>query len=346
MNLPFRLSLVAWMCLIACARTLLGSAAAADLPSTEPLAAELHRHGWIAFSALTERGDWDLFVMRPDGSERRALTTTPEFNEAGVRFSPDGRRLLYYRMSQTNAVDNNTYGTFDLVVADADGTHVQVWGRGFPWASWGPDSRQLATLTPKGVQIIDLASRAVIRSLPRQGIVQQLGWSPDGHAFTGTANGLGPFWNIAALPATNGIATGVSESERYNCTPDWCPDSRRIVYSRGIVPQQPGHAELWVADTDGRNRAMLYAESERHIYGACPSPDGKFLLFTRSVADLGAVGKSQTTLAVVRWADTPMRGDDSPDLRARYPDAKPAHRLDLGPGWEPHWTLAELPAPQ
>lgn len=317
-------------------------APATESPAVDPLATELKTHGWIAFSALTERGDWDLFVMRPDGSARRALTSTPEFNEAGVRFSPDGQHLFYYRMSRTNAVDNNTYGTFDLVVADADGTHAEVWGRGFSWATWGPDSRQLATLTPKGVQILDLASRAVVRSVPRQGIIQQLSWSPDGHAFTGTANGLGPFWNIAALPATPGIATGVSESERYNCTPDWCPDSRRIVYARGIVPQQPGHAELWVADTDGRNRSMLYAEGERHIYGACPSPDGKYLLFTRSVADLGAVGKSQTTMAVVRWADTPMRGDEDPALQKRYPAAKPANRLDLGPGWEPHWTLAEL----
>ncbi|MBL9135654.1 MAG: PD40 domain-containing protein [Verrucomicrobiales bacterium] len=319
------------------------SAAVAHSASPEPLATELHRHGWIAFSLQTDRGDWDLVAMRPDGSERHALTDTPEFNEAGVRFSPDGQRLLYYRMAKSDAVDNNTYGTFELILAHADGSHATNFGRGYPWASWGPDGRQLATLTPKGVQIIDVTLRAVVRTIPRQGIVQQLIWSPDGRAFTGTANGLGAFWNIAALPESTGPIRAISETERYNCTPDWCPDSRRIVYARGIIPQQPGRAELWVAETDGKNRAMVYAETERHVYGACPSPDGKYLLFTRSVADLGAVGKSQTTLSVVRWADTPMRGDDSAELRQRFPDAKPSQRLDLGPGWEPHWTLKELP---
>jgi hypothetical protein len=319
------------------------AAPAADAPAPQLLVAELRHHGWIAYSAQTEHGDWDLFAMRPDGSQRRALTSTPEFNEAGVRFSPDGQRLLFYRMPKSEAVDNNTYGTFDLVLADADGRRPVVFGRGLPWASWDPEGGQLAILTPKGVQIMDATTRAVVRTVPRQGIVQQLIWSPDGRAFTGTANGLGAFWNIAALPASNGPIAAISETERYNCTPDWCPDSRRIVYARGIIPEHPGHAELWVADTDGKNRAMVYAESARHIYGACLCPDGKYLLFTRSVADLGAVGKSQTTLAVVRWADTPMRGDDSPDLRQRYPEAKPPHRIDLGPGWEPHWTLTEFP---
>ena len=282
--------------------------------------------------------------MRPDGSERRALTDTREFNEAGARFSPDGRRLLYYRMARSEAVDNNTYGTFDLVLADANGRNPVVYGRNFPWASWGPDGRQLACLLPTGIQIIDVASRQTVSTLPRQGIVQQLAWSPNGQAFAGTANGLGEFWNIGRLPAGGGKIAAVSETERYNCTPDWCPDSRRILYARGIIPRQEGRAQLWIASEDGRERSLLYAEEGRHIYGACPAPDAKYLLFTRSVEDLGAVGKSQTTMAVIRWADTPMIGDESAPLRQQYPEAKNARRLDLGPGWEPHWTYSEAPA--
>jgi dipeptidyl aminopeptidase/acylaminoacyl peptidase len=323
----------------------LGSAAfCGDGASREPaLAGELHSRGWIVFSAQTPHGDWDLFLMRPDGSERRALVDTRQFNEAGARFSPDGKRLLYYRMATSDAVDNNTYGTFDLVLADSNGDNAVVYGRDLPWASWSPDARQLACLTPKGIQIIDVASRQVVRTLARQGIVQQLVWSPDGKAFIGTANGLGAYWNIGRLADGGGKINAVSETERYNCTPDWCPDSRHILYARGIIPKQDGRAQLWVTSDDGE-KTMLYAESGRHIYGACASPDAKYLLFTRSVEDLGAVGKSQTTMAVVRWADTPMLGDESPALRQQFPNAKPARWLDLGPGWEPHWTDSEAPA--
>ena len=311
-------------------------------PAESPLATELHDKGWLAFSAQTPAGDWDLFRMRPDGSERRALTSTPEFNEAGVRFSPNGQKILYYRMPRREGVDNNTYGTFDLILAEANGGGAIVFGRDFPWASWGPDGRQMACLTPGGIRIVEIATRKTVRTLPRQGIVQQLVWSPDGKAFTGTANGLGPFWNIACLEDGAGKVRAVSETDRYNCTPDWCPDSRHLLYARGIVPKQAGRAELWMASGDGAERKFLYAEEGRHIYGACGSPDSKYLLFTRSVEDLGAVGKSQTTLAVIRWGDAPMIGDESDALRKRYPDAKAARRLDLGPGWEPHWTYGEV----
>ena len=96
------------------------------------LAKELHELGWIVFSAKNDRDDWDLFQMRPDGSDRRQITDTPDFNEAGARFSRDGKRLLYYRLPKTEAVDNNTYGTFELVLADADGGQCCRVGKGIP----------------------------------------------------------------------------------------------------------------------------------------------------------------------------------------------------------------------
>jgi Tol biopolymer transport system component len=301
------------------------------------IAAEVRDKGWIGFSAPSGRGDWDLVVMRPDGSQRRAITNTRQYNETGVRFSPDGKRILYYRMPSTVAVDNNDYGTHELVVADADGAHAVNYGRGFSWASWGPDGKQLACLDKSGIRIIDVATRDVVRQLPRRGIVQQLAWSPDGRWFTGTANGLGPFWNIGRVEAATGMVNAVSETDRYNCTPDWMPDSRRIVYARGIVPEKGGWAELWVANGDGRERSMRYAEEGRHIYGACPSPDGKYLIFTRSEKDLGNADGAGTRLTIIRWEDTPMIGGESARLMKTYPDARRGPRLDLSWGWEPHW---------
>jgi len=83
---------------------------------------------------------------------------------------------------------------------------------------------------------------------------------------------------------------------------------------------------------------MLYAEDGRHIYGGCVSPDGAYVLFTRSKEDLGKVDNSQTTMAIVRWKDTPMIGGGSESLRAAYPDARSGPLLNLPAGWEPHWT--------
>ena len=309
------------------------------------LAAELRPLGWIVFSAKTERGDWDLFCMRPDGTDRHKFIDLPEFNEGGARFSPDGKRVLFYRLPTSDELQNNEYGTGELVIANADGSQPVVFGRGCPWATWSSDSRRVACLVPQGIQIVDLASRKTIRQLPRKGIVSQLGWSPDGKWFLGTADHLGPFWNIARMNADTGDISAISETDRYNCTPDWVADSRRVVYARGIIPEKPGRAELWVATLDGQKPQPLYAEQGRHIYGACASPDMKYLLFTRSVADLTKVDQKDTTMAIIRWADTPMRGDDGESLRTRLPEARTGPRLDLGPGWEPFWTWVNLAQP-
>ena len=65
---------------------------------TRELAEEVRDKGWIVFCARAETGDWDLFLCRPDGSDLRNITRTPDYNEASPQFSRDGRRLLYRRL--------------------------------------------------------------------------------------------------------------------------------------------------------------------------------------------------------------------------------------------------------
>lgn len=114
----------------------------------------------------------------------------------------------------------------------------------------------------------------------------------------------------AALAADTGEFWAVSETERYNCTPDWGPDSRRVVYARGIIPEKPGRAELRAATLDGQPPRPLYAEENRHIYGACASPDMKYLLFTRGVADLTKVEQEDTRMATRCSSATPRESTD------------------------------------
>jgi len=308
------------------------------------LSDEVRDKGWIIYSANIDQGNWDLFLMRPDGSDRRNITNTPRFNEAAARFSPDGQKILYYRMPKNVVVDNNKYGLYDLVIADSDGTNPVLWGNDYNWASWGPDGRKLACLSIKGIRLIDLSTKKTIKELNRRGIVQQLVWSPDGKWFVGTANGLGQYWNIGLMNESTGEINVVSETERYNCTPDWLADSQHIVYSRGIIPGVDGRAQLWLANSDGREKRVLYAEEGRHIYGGCVSPDGKYVLFTRSEQDLGEVDNSLTTMAIIRYQNAPVIIGQNEALRKAYPDASDGPVLHLSWGWEPNWTYAVIDA--
>ncbi len=321
-------------------------AAAQSMPkAAETLAAEVAAKGWIVFSAPVGDGDWDLFLMRPDGSQRRKLLGTSDNIEAGARFSPDGKKLLYYRIPKSDGLDNNKYGTYELVLANSDGSGEVVWGKGFNWACWGPRSDQIACLGANEIIIHDVATKQKVRSIAARGFVEQLNWSRDGLYFSATANGLGPYWNIGCVSVQGGSVKAVSEIDRYNCTSDWMADAANVIYARGIIPEKGGRAELWLASADGKTSRMLYAEKERHVYGGCSSPDGKYLLMTRSQDDLGEAN-AKIVMALIRMADTPMLGAPDAEQIKRYPAVKAGPRLDLPTGWEPDWTYAEITAPK
>ncbi len=344
----------------------LGLAAATSGPAstTDPrvaqLASEVRTKGWIVFGAPTRRGDMDLFLMRPDGSERRSITDTPGFHEGAPRFSRDGRHMIFRRYSMTKPVHYNRWGfQGQVIMAKADGTEqVAICQDGeLPWASWSPDGKQFACLTMKGIEIVDVASRQVVRRLPRKGIYQQLYWSPDGKWFCGVSNALGQEWTVVRMNAETGEINPVrkfGEGGQHEpgvagqmtpggseCTPDWFPDSKHIIFSH-----HPGNnkswTQLWMADGDGKASSLLYGEDGRHIYGGTLSPDGKYVLFSRMLLDAAGALLTSTPMGVMRFADAPTIGGRSEELRKTHPNTKDGPVLSIPLGFEPDWTYAEV----
>ena len=313
---------------------------------TAALAKEVRGKGWIVFGARGERKDWDLFLMRPDGSDLRNITNTPEYAEAAPRFSPDARRLLYRRLPKRSMISHDVWGfQGQLVIANADGSEPTVFGKKgeFPWASWGPEGKRIACLTRKDIQIVDLATRKVVRRLKRKGFFQQLFWSPDGKWFCGVANHLGKGWTIARMNLASGEVNGIITQSA--CTPDWQPDSQGLIFSYNPDFGGPrGWTRLMVASGDGGNHRLVYGQDRRHVYGGRVSPDGKYVLFSVSVIDGGLSEWSGAPLGLMRLADTPAIGGKSPLLRERFPETKDGPVLKLPVGWEPDWTHAPLGA--
>jgi Tol biopolymer transport system component len=311
------------------------------------LAEEVRSYGWLVFSARTERGDWDLFVCRPDGSDRRNLTRTPGSNEAGAQFSRDGRKLLFRRLPVDEPIDGNHHGTQgELVLAGGDGSSPTVFGKAgeYPWASWSPDGKQVACLSVKGISIVDVATRQVVHKLPRLGFFQQMTWSPDGRWLSGVSNSLGASWCVAVIEIETGKSHAVSPGDC--CTPDWFPDGRRLVYSNRPAGQTEnqgdGWTQLWMADADGRNRRLVYGEDGRHVYGGQVSPDGKYVVFTENMKEIGDPRHAGAPMGLMRLANAPIIGGESRELRKLHSEGKSGPVLVLPTGWEPCWTEAEI----
>ena len=327
-----------------------GSAVSAEEKKGDPrvaaVAKEVHDKGWIVYGARSPQGDWDLFIMRPDGSNVRNLTNTPDYSEAAPRFSPDGKKLLYRRLAKKGTIDHDNWGfQGELVISEPDGSKPDIIGKDgeFPWASWSPDGKQIACLTLKGIQIVDVATHKVVRQMPRKGIYQQIFWSPDGKWFCGVANHQSEQWTVVRMDLEKGDVNPVNKFQ--NCTPDWFPDSKRVIFSHRPGNQDGyGWTQLWMADGDGSNRGLVFGEDGRHIYGGAISPDSKYVLFTLGAEDGSGPEKNGAPIGLMRLADAPTIRGESKALRKIHPNTKDGPVLILPTGWEPFWTNAEVGA--
>jgi len=339
-----------------------GAATEVKDPGTKKLYNEVADKGWIIFSAKSEKGDYDLFVSRPNGSGLRNITRTPEYNELGARFLPDGKRIIYRRVGALKPkVDYREliYGV--LVIANADGSNPRtIGGEGdYPWATLSPDMKQLACLYKKEgkIRIFDFQTLKMVKEMSRQGIFWQLDWSPDGKEFCGTANVEGQEWNIVTYGLESGKVTLISRV--LDCTPDWFPDSRGCIFSHrnpgmasddgGATARKVGEPNpnsyswtmIMMADRAGKDRKLVVAEQYKHLYFATLSPDNKYVIYSRLDKDAMLAGP----MAIIRLADTPII--DGPwhaveEQYAKHAKRGPVLHLDLPPGFHPFWTFAKL----
>jgi Tol biopolymer transport system component len=146
------------------------------------------------------------------------------------------------------------------------------------------------------------------------------------------------------MDAKTGETNAVSTTD--NCTPDWFPDSKRMILSNrhasDVALGETGWTQLWMADADGKNPQLVYAEDGRHIYGGHVSPDGKYVLFTGNPQEDGDPANGGAPMALMRLADAPVIGGYSAVLRKLHPNARSGPVLTLAKGWEPCWTFHEI----
>jgi Tol biopolymer transport system component len=313
------------------------------------LAREVRDKGWIAFSAHTGQGGWDLHLMRPDGSARRSLVSTPDANEFWPQFSRDGTRLLYRRLRRDESVNGNRYGLQGrAVVADSNGSNPRELGVDgeLPWATWTPDGASFVTLSPKAISFVDATTGKVLRTMPRQGFFQQLSCSPDGQWLLGVANNFATGWSIARLEIQTGKVNAVNTVDC--CTPDWFPNSQEVIFSWRPPGQGTnkgnGWTQIWRAEAAGKSPRLVYAKDDRHSYGSYVSPDSKYLLLTGNIEEDGDPEHSGGPMSLLRLADAPIIEGASPGVRAQHPEAHNGPLLPLPDGWEPCWTFSERPA--
>ena len=239
--------------------------------------------------------------------------------DGGIAWSPDGRRVAFYRQTGTL--------TADVFVADADGGRLRNLTRSSAEFSWAPD------WSPDGSRIVYVASDRDFERLvtvrpdgsDRQPVpgtavdpADQLGdphWSPDGSVIGYTlTDGI-------HIIRPDGSQGRLLLAQAYGF--DWSPDGRRIVFTRD--------RDLALADSDGNGVSFVTRTPKLHEGAAEWSPDGSQMVY-------------------VAIDETDPKVEKGPGDHMYLADANGLRRRELrGPrgvvAWSPTWRpAAPLPS--
>ncbi len=140
---------------------------------------------WILFTRQSE-GRLDLWRMKADGSGERRVTDTPEWQEGGAFYMPDGETILYRAWKTENQAARGMPMTLFTIKHDGTGRRQVTADPGTNWSPHpAPDGRHFVyvkMLPPRNFEIflMDLETREETRLTFFEGFDGFPALSPDG----------------------------------------------------------------------------------------------------------------------------------------------------------------------
>lgn len=212
----------------------------------------------------------------------RVLTSAPEYDDEYPYYSPDGKLVVFSRRP-VNGAGNTRLWAIPAVGGDAH------------------------PLTPA--------------DFPLQ--CSRPAWSPNGKLIAFRAarrdENAGGIWIIGA--DGRGLRRLTDEEKADDSYPAWAPDGSWLVFSRGLITQEPNN-DLWEVRLDGWQKQLTHGD--KFDGKATISPDGKRIAFSTDRPDRHY---PDTNI----WVMSTAEGEAS---------ARPfASDTGAGPAWSPdgHW---------
>lgn len=214
---------------------------------------------------------FDIFTVRPDGSDLKQLTKTNGY-DAEATVSKDGRKIVFTSMRD---------GDLDIYTMDANGRNVrrltsELGYDGGPFFS--DDGRQIVyrafhPQTPKEVEQYKqrLAANVIVPTV----------------------------FELWVMNADGTNKRQVTHLGAASFAPYFFPDGKRIIFSSNVNDPKGRNFDLYVVNTDGTGLERI---TENDTFDGFPmfSPDGKRLVFA---SNRNAQVRGDTNVFIADWVD-------------------------------------------
>jgi Tol biopolymer transport system component len=266
---------------------------ATTTPSPTPSAtpSPTPRPGWIAFeSQRGELGDYEIVVMRPDGSQQTNLTRSWA-DDLAPAWSPSGRQIAFVSLRDTltgkwGLENSSIYGLHFDPVRGAAG---EVWritdGEGSDgWPTWSPDGQRIAFHSDRSgnwdIWIVGIDGSGLVQLTTNPRNDRYPNWSADGKiAFTSNRGGSEDIWVLdveeALRQGDDSAAVNLTQTAHRDRYAIWSPDARQLTFNTN----RDGDFEVYVMNADGSEPRNLSRSPDSTEGLADWSPDARRLVF-------------------------------------------------------------------